>query len=68
MIGDEFSKNNKLYLGLTFVTIMLYISHLGVIELYAQLMPTMNNTATQQHAEHILDNLIVSEHIIMSVS
>ena len=32
-------------------------------ELYAQVMPDMNNTAAQQHAEHTLDNLIVSEHI-----
>jgi hypothetical protein len=62
MAYDEFSKN-KLYFGLIFITITVYVGHLGGIALYAQSMPTMNNTATQQHAKHILDNLIVSEHI-----
>jgi hypothetical protein len=48
---------------LVFVTIMVYVGHLGVIDLYAQSMATMNNTTTPQHAEHTFDNLIVSEHI-----
>jgi hypothetical protein len=58
---------NKLYLGLVFVIIVaVYVGYLGEIDLIAQMpMPTMNNstTAVQQHAKHILDNLIVSEHI-----
>jgi hypothetical protein len=39
------------------------VSYFGQSELYTQMMPAMNNTAAQQHVEHILDNLIVSEHI-----
>jgi len=39
------------------------VSYFGQSELYAQMMLVMNNTAAQQHVEHILDNLIVSEHI-----
>jgi hypothetical protein len=62
MAYDEFS-NHKLYFGLILITMMVYVGHLGRIDLYAQSMPTMNNTATRQHAKHILDNLIVSEHI-----
>jgi hypothetical protein len=58
---------NKLYLGLVFVIVVaVYVGYLGEIDLIAQMpMSTMNNstTAVQQHAKHILDNLIVSEHI-----
>jgi hypothetical protein len=58
-------KNNKLYFGLAIMTIAatVYPGYLGKIDLSAQTVPTMNNTATQQHAEHTFDNLIVSEHI-----
>jgi hypothetical protein len=57
-------KNNKLYFGLAIVTVTaLTAGYFGKTELYAQMMPAMNDTATQQHAEHTLDNLIISEHI-----
>jgi len=57
-------KNNKLYFGLAIVTVVaVHAGYLGKIDLYAQTVPTVNNTATQQHAEHTLDNLIISEHI-----
>jgi hypothetical protein len=56
-------KNNRVCFGLALVTVMVYVGYLGIIDLYAQSMPTMNNTTTQQHAEHTFDNLIVSEHI-----
>jgi hypothetical protein len=57
-------KNNKLYFGLAIVTVAaLTAGYFGKIELYAQMMPAMNDTATQEHAEHTFDNLIVSEHI-----
>ena len=57
-------KNNTLYLRLAILTLAaVYVGHLGKIDLYAQMIPTVNNTAAQQHAEHTLDNLIVSEHI-----
>jgi hypothetical protein len=57
-------KNNRLYLGLAIVTLAgLIAGYFDMTELYAQMMPGMNNTTAQQHAEHTLDNLIVSEHI-----
>lgn len=60
-------KNNRLYLWLAIVTVAgLIAGYLGMTELNAQMMPGMNNTAAQQHAEHTLDNLIVSEHIPLS--
>lgn len=62
--------NDKLYFGLAIVTLAaLTVGYFGKPELYAQMMPAMNNTAAttnQQHAEHTLDNLIVSEHIPLS--
>ena len=64
MKGDEF-KNNTLCVWLAVVTVaVLTACYFDKTELYAQMMLAMNNTpASQQHAEHILDNLIVSEHI-----
>jgi hypothetical protein len=57
-------KNNKLYFGLAIVTVAaLTAGYFSKTELYAQMMSGMNDTATQQHAEHTLDNLIISEHI-----
>jgi hypothetical protein len=63
---DKF-RNFRLSFGLTFVTVSitaaLYAGYFAEIDLYAQTVPAVNNTTTQQHAEHTLDNLIVSEHI-----
>lgn len=58
-------KNYMLYLWLTIVIVAaLTAEYFGNAELYAQMMmPEKNDTATQQHAEHTLDNLIISEHI-----
>jgi hypothetical protein len=57
-------RNNRLYLWLAIVTLAApMVGNFGQSEIYAQMMPTMNDTAAQQHVEHILDNLIVSEHI-----
>ena len=57
-----------LCLVLTLATIVtLSIADTGTIKVYGQSMtsttPGMNNTNMQQHAAHILDNLIISEHI-----
>ena len=41
---------------------MIYISYQSAMDVYGQPMTTMNNTI-EQHAEHTLDNLIISEHI-----
>jgi hypothetical protein len=57
-------KNNKIYFGLAIIIVASpYIGNLVKIDLYGQTIPTVNNTATQQHAEHTFDNLIISEHI-----
>ena len=42
---------------------MMYLAHQNSINAYSQLMSTMNNNTAEQHAEHTLDNLIISEHI-----
>jgi hypothetical protein len=39
------------------------VGHLAIIDVHGQLTTMMNATTAQQHAEHTLDNLIVSEHI-----
>jgi hypothetical protein len=56
---------NRIYLWLAIVIVTAVVLTAGYFrsELYAQVMPDMNNTAAQQHAKHTLDNLIVSEHI-----
>ena len=53
---------------LLFALMFAYISLAGPINVYSQpTMPSMGNaTMAQQHAEHILDNLITSEHIPLS--
>ena len=58
----------SLSLGLTLATIIIIsIADFVTIKAYGQSMtattPGMNNTIMQQHAAHILDNLIISEHI-----
>jgi acyl-[acyl carrier protein]--UDP-N-acetylglucosamine O-acyltransferase len=58
----------SLSLGLTLATIIIIsIADFGTIKAYGQSMtattPGMNNAIMQQHAAHILDNLIISEHI-----
>jgi acyl-[acyl carrier protein]--UDP-N-acetylglucosamine O-acyltransferase len=62
--------NATLYLSLvlTLATIItMSIADSGTIKAYGQSMtattPGMKNTTMQQHAAHILDNLIISEHI-----
>ena len=60
-------KSNRLVFGLALVAIIavtLYTYYQPELNLGAQSAPAAaNNTATQQHVEHILDNLIVSEHV-----
>ena len=61
---------NKLCLGLvSAIVVTAYIGYLDKINLYAQTpMPIMTNNSTtmKQHVEHIFDNLIVSENILLS--
>ncbi|HKQ21450.1 MAG TPA: hypothetical protein VJS91_05385 [Nitrososphaeraceae archaeon] len=49
------------YFKLSFFTI-IFLS-VSAADSYAQTSSGMNNSSMQQHAEHIVDNLIISEHI-----
>lgn len=51
----------NIFLILTSI-VMIYITYQSAMDVYGQSMTTMNNTV-EQHAEHTLDNLIISEHI-----
>jgi acyl-[acyl carrier protein]--UDP-N-acetylglucosamine O-acyltransferase len=68
-------KNNQVSNARRYFTLVLALAtvitislvHSGIMKAYGQSVtattPGMNNTAMQQHAAHILDNLIISEHI-----
>ena len=51
----------NIFLILTSI-VMIYITYQSAMDVYGQSMTSMNNTI-EQHAEHTLDNLIISEHI-----
>src|SRR5687767_6316086 len=55
----------ELLIGLTIFSAIILSTLLGMDGAYSQPTSTAmnNNTAAQQHAEHILDNLVISEHI-----
>jgi hypothetical protein len=54
----------KLFLGLTIFSAIILLVLSGMDNMYSQSTPLMNNSAApQQHAEHILDNLVISEYI-----
>ena|ERR687892_987316 len=53
---------NSLWLIISLVMVLLIL--LGMNISYSQSMSTQNNaTSPEQHEEHILDNLVISEHI-----
>jgi hypothetical protein len=57
------SFGTKLNISLILTSIvMIYITYQSAMDVYSQSMTTMNNTI-EQHSEHTLDNLIISEHI-----
>jgi hypothetical protein len=53
----------ELYVGLTISSAIILFIFLGMDNAYAQSISLTENSTAQQHAEHILDNLIISEHI-----
>lgn len=63
MIRMKVSDRLFVWIGLAAVIIAILLSHSGINNAYSQSMSTMNNSAAEQHAEHIFDNLIISEHI-----
>ena len=64
MFSMDYDKFKNIRLAFITITIAIICGgYLPEIYLHAQTVPPANNTNTQQHAEHTLDNLIVSEHI-----
>jgi hypothetical protein len=57
----SFGTKLNIFLILTSI-VMIYITYQSAMDVYSQSMTTMNNTI-EQHSEHTLDNLIISEHI-----
>jgi hypothetical protein len=55
--------SSDLFVWITIATITILLSHFGINNAYSQSVSTMNNSTAEQHAEHIFDNLIISEHI-----
>jgi hypothetical protein len=56
----------EFFMGLTISFAIITLALYGTDNAYAQTMSmsaTNNNNTAQQHAEHILDNLVISEHI-----
>jgi hypothetical protein len=55
----------ELFVGLTISSAIILLSLPGTDSAHAQTMSmsTMDNSTMQQHAAHIIDNLVISEHI-----
>src|ERR671919_928924 len=53
----------KLFVGLAISFAMIVLTLLVMDNVYSQSVTLTNKNTTQQHAEHILDNLVISEHI-----
>jgi hypothetical protein len=60
---DSIKKFRKLFMGLTMSSAIILLILPEMNGAYAQSMSPTNNSSAQQHAEHILDNLVISEHI-----
>ena len=53
----------ELFAGFTITSAIILLTFTAIHDAYTQSMSTMNNNTAQQHAEHIIDNLVISEHI-----
>jgi hypothetical protein len=62
---NSIKKLRELFLWFTISSAIILLTLPGIDSAYSQsmLMSTTNNSITQQHAKHILDNLVISEHI-----
>jgi hypothetical protein len=62
---NSIKKLRELFLWFTISSAIILLTLPGIDSAYSQsmLMSTTNNSTTQQHAKHILDNLVISEHI-----
>ena len=53
----------ELFVGLTISSAIILSTLPGMDYAYTQSISPTENSTTQQHAEHILDNLVISEYI-----
>jgi hypothetical protein len=62
---NSIKKLRELFVWFTISSAIILLTLPGIDSVYSQsmLMSTTNNSITQQHAKHILDNLVISEHI-----
>ena len=65
---NSIKKLRELFVWFTISSAIILLTLPGIDSAYSQsmLMSTTNNSTTQQHAKHILDNLVISEHIPLS--
>jgi hypothetical protein len=56
----------ELFAGLTISSAIIILTLSGMGGAYTQSISTTNSSTVQQHAEHIFDNLIISEHIALA--
>jgi hypothetical protein len=60
---DSIKTLAKLFGGITISCVIILLTLLEMNGAYTQQMPTTNNSVVQQHAQHVIDNLVISEHI-----
>jgi hypothetical protein len=60
---DSIKRLAKLFGGLTLSCVIILLTLSEMSGAHTQPMPTTNNSVAQQHAQHVIDNLVISEHI-----
>ena len=60
---DSFKSLAKLFGGLTISCVIILLTLPEMNGAYTQPMSPTNNSVVQQHAQHVIDNLVISEHI-----
>ena len=53
----------ELFVWFTISSAIILLNLTGLHDAFTQSMSTMNNITVRQHAEHTIDNLVISEHI-----
>jgi hypothetical protein len=60
---DSIKSLAKLFGGLTISCVIILLTLPEMNGAYTQPMSPTNNSVVQQHAQHVIDNLVISEHI-----
>jgi hypothetical protein len=60
---ESIKRFGKLSVGLTVSAVIILLTLPEMNGAYTQSMSAKNNSSVQQHAKHIIDNLVISEHI-----